>query len=110
MAVLEHVGLPAHLPAHLTAHLPAHLPARVVSPCNVTSPCLHSSDAEQNFAIEIEMRNPTLLFSLKILGIVCTELLNCDCFGIWGFCTCWASLEAHQFWNLTSATFRLWHA
>ena len=59
MAVLEHVGLPAHLPAHLTAHLPAHLPARVVGPCNVTSPCFHSSDAEQNFAIEIEMRNPT---------------------------------------------------
>ena len=46
----------------LNGALTAHLPARVVSPCNVTSPCLHSSDAEQNFAIEIEMRNPTLLF------------------------------------------------
>ena len=110
MAVLEHVGLPAHLPAHLTARLPAHLPARVVSPCNVTSPCLHSSDAEQNFAIEIEMRSPTLLFSLKIFEIVCTELLNCDCFGVWDFRTCWASLEEYQFGDLTSATFRMWHA
>ena len=86
------------------------LPARVVSPCNVTSPCVHPSDAEQNFAIEIEMKKLTLLFSLKIFEIVCTELLNCDCFGVWGFCTCCASLEEYQFGNLTSATFRLWHA
>ena len=50
VAVLEHAGLPAHLTAHI--------PARVVSPCNVTFPCLHSSDAEQNFTIEIEIRNP----------------------------------------------------
>ena len=47
---------------------------------------------------------------LKIFEIVCTELLNCDCLGVWGFCTCCASLEEYQFGNVTSATFRLWHA
>ena len=51
-------------------------------------------------------RNPTLLFYLKIFGIVCSELLKCVCLGVWGFCTCWASLGTYQFWNLTSATFR----
>ena len=51
-------------------------------PCNATSQCLHVTDAEQNIPLRSKWGAQLCRSSLEMTESVCTELLNCVCFGL----------------------------